>query len=249
MNPEAYVEMAATEDRHWWFAGRRAILRRVLGDLVEERGQTGPQRILEVGSGTGGNLEMLASFGQVSAMEMDANARQLAQAKTGGRFEIRAGSCPDAIPFQGQQFDLICLFDVLEHIERDAQTLQCLRTLLAGDGRLVLTVPAYRWLWSGHDEMLHHVRRYSRSSLKEVISAAGFTEIRISFFNTLLFPLAVIVRLFAAITRSTAAGGARVPWAPINWILKVVFSLEATLATRFKLPFGVSLLAVIKSKG
>lgn len=244
MSPDAYLEMAETESRHWWFCGRRQILTRILQGL----GLPNQPRILEIGSGTGGNLAMLAQFGQVSALEMDDTARKLAAEKTGGAFDIRAGHCPDQIPFTGEQFDLICLFDVLEHIPNDAATLAALPGLLAPSGRVILTVPAYRWLWGAHDEYLHHQRRYSARELKQKIAAAGFELDAFSYFNTLLFPLAALVRLKERITGSKEATGGALPAEPINGILKHVFALERYLLPHMTLPFGVSLLAVLKPK-
>lgn len=244
MSPDAYLEMAETESRHWWFCGRRQILTRVLACL----GLAKTSRILEIGSGTGGNLAMLAQFGTVSALEMDDTARALAAEKTGGAFDIRAGHCPDQIPFTGEQFNLICLFDVLEHIPDDAATLATLPGLLAPGGKVVLTVPAYRWLWGAHDVYLHHQRRYSASELKQKIAAAGFELETFSYFNTLLFPLAALVRLKERLVGNQQASGGAIPAEPINGVLKHVFALERYLLPSIKLPFGVSLLAVLKPK-
>src|SRR5665811_2607027 len=107
--------MAHTEEHHWWFVGRRAIL----ASLISNMGLPNEAQILELGSGTGGNLSMLSDFGRVSALEMDPTARSIATEKTGGCFDIRAGFCPADIPFPTATFDLVCLFDVLEHIEED----------------------------------------------------------------------------------------------------------------------------------
>lgn len=244
MSPNAYLEMAETESRHWWFCGRRQILTRVLSSLALAK----TVRILEIGSGTGGNLAMLAQFGAVSALEMDDTARTLAAQKTGGAFDIRAGHCPDQIPFTDKQFDLICLFDVLEHIPDDAATLAALPGLLAPGGQVVLTVPAYRWLWGAHDEYLHHQRRYSASELKKKITAAGFELETFTYFNTLLFPLAALVRLKERLAGNKQASGGAIPSEPINSVLKHVFALERYLLPYLRLPFGVSLLAVLKPK-
>jgi SAM-dependent methyltransferase len=243
MNPDAYVEMADTEARHWWFAGRRAVSASLIAGLKLPR----EARILEVGSGTGGNLAMLASFGTVSALEMNATARAIAARKTGGRFDIRAGLCPADIPFAGETFDLICLFDVLEHIDEDVATLAALKERLAANGRILLTVPANDWLWSTHDEFLHHKRRYSAAGLRAAVTAAGLRLDRMSYFNTLLFPLAALVRLKDRLLGRPSTSGRDVPARPVNWLLRQTFGMERFLLRLFRLPFGVSLFAILRA--
>ena len=130
MNPAAYLEMAEAETYHWWFVGRRAILSRVLECIDIPKNS----RILEVGCGTGGNLKMLAKFGAVSALEMNVSALTIASNKTNHLYDLRLGCCPHAIPFEGQNFDLICIFDVLEHIENDVETLKALKKMLTKNG-------------------------------------------------------------------------------------------------------------------
>jgi SAM-dependent methyltransferase len=233
--------MAETESHHWWFTGRRRILESVITSL----GLPEDAKILEVGCGTGGNLDMLAQFGRVSGIEMDARARGLAESKTEGRFEIRPGRCPAEIPFESVTFDLICLFDVLEHIEEDVATLQCMRKLLARDGRLVLTVPAHPWMWGPHDEFLHHRRRYSSRELRVKAARAGLALRRLSYFNTFLFPLALLARLSDRALKRDSASRTRVPPASINRLLHSIFSAERHVLSSFDLAFGMSLLAVL----
>jgi SAM-dependent methyltransferase len=241
MSPEAYLEMAETETEHWWFRGRRYIIRSVLQRLKLPL----RARVLEVGSGTGGNLDMLAEFGRVSGLEMDEAALALTATRTGGRFDIRAGHCPDKVPFDGQRFDLICFFDCLEHIPDDALSLARMRALLSPGGAIVVTVPAYRWLWSAHDVFLHHCRRYSRASLTECAQAAGYRVGSITYFNTLLFPLAASARLLDRLLRRARSSGDAIPVAPLNALLYRVFNLESRWLARRTLPFGMSLIAVL----
>jgi len=242
MNPAAYLEMAETESRHWWFSGRRAILSRMIESLDLPQNS----KILEVGCGTGGNLQMLAKFGEVSALELDANARAIAANKTNNLYDIRAGYCPNEIPFHDRHFDLICMFDVLEHIEQDTETLIAIKQLLTKNGRILMTVPAYQWLYGAHDEFLHHKRRYSANQLRKKIIAAGLRSVKISYFNTILFPLAAIVRLKDKLLGNPSAAGTSVPPAPLNKFLSILFSAERFLLERYNLPFGVSLLCVLE---
>lgn len=243
MNPAAYLEMAQIESKHWWFLGRRVIFSKT----IERLNLPQNSKILEVGCGTGGNLEMLAKFGNVSALEINAYARMLAEEKTAYRYNINTGHCPDAIPFREKSFDLICLFDVLEHIEQDAETLATLKQLLTKQGRILITVPAYRWLWGVHDEFLHHKRRYSATKLRQKVISAGFYPIKISYFNTLLFPLAAILRIKDKLQRNAVSTGTAVPSIFINKLCMVLFSGEHFLLKYFNFPFGLSLLCVAET--
>lgn len=240
MNPNAYVEMSATESTHWWFYSRRKILERILDSLNMPK----DAKILEVGCGTGGNLQMLSFFGNVSGMEMDPTAKSIAEKKTAGRFRIKLGSCPDDVPYRGRCFDLICMFDVLEHIEKDQEAVATLSRLLKPGGRMLITVPAYQFLYGRHDEFLHHKRRYTSSNLLSVVNSAGLSCIRITYFNTLLFPLVLMVRLKEKFLNTKVPSGKEIPTKLINKILRVIFQAEKFLLMCIRLPFGSSILCI-----
>lgn len=240
MNPEIYSRMAAIEVSHWWFRARRAIVAKILTDLhLPDRG-----RILDAGCGTGGNLSMLSRFGEVEAVEMDGWARNIAAAK--GIAPVVSGSLPDGLPFQPDSFDLVALFDVLEHVPDDVASLRSLSRLLKADGSLVITVPAFPFLWSRHDEVHHHCRRYRIKELERKVSEAGMTVVYASYFNTLLFPLVAAVRLLGRMRGSKGEGDLSMPPAWLNQVLYAVFASERLLLGRWVLPFGVSALVVAR---
>ena len=237
MDPKGYLLAAKAEERHWWFKGRRKVLRSVLER--EFRRGDGTRTILEVGCGNGGNLPMLAAYGRVYATELDDDARTRATQRGIGC--VAKGWLPDGIPFEGERFDLIAAFDVIEHVEDDASSMAALRSRLKPGGQILLTVPAYPWLWSGHDRLSHHKRRYTRSTLVALVSGAGLRVTYSSYFNTLLFPLAV-----ARIKLQDRLGGEeysalRIPPSPLNYALAAVFGAERLLVPAFSLPFGVSI--------
>lgn len=240
MEPDAYREMATTEESHWWFRGRRAISSRVIDTL----GLPGQAQLLEIGAGTGGNLQMLAGHGTVQAGELDDFARALATQKTG--IAIARARLPDDLPFQAGHFDLVCLFDVLEHVTEDVASLVAIRRLLGPNGRVLITVPAHQWMWSPHDDRLHHLRRYTARTLNAVAVAAGYRVAKLTYFNVLLFPVALATRAFDRITRRTASTGTSLssPW--LNEALFRIFTLEAPWVAGARIPFGMSLLAVLE---
>ena len=241
MEPAAYRKMAETEDRHWWFCGRRAVADAVIRSL----GLPDSASILEIGAGTGGNISMLSHYGSVTAVEMDDSARMIAAEKTGKNFV--AGHLPDGLPEFDRKFDLVCMFDVLEHVEKDHAALETIAGLLAPGGRLVLTVPAHQWLWSHHDEVLHHFRRYSRKSLADVLQTAGYDVRRLTFTNSALFPAAAAARLLdrgLSKDRESASSGSDIPPGVANAAMKALFRSERHVLGRLDLPMGLGLLAV-----
>lgn len=242
MELDAYKEMAATEDRHWWFRGRRQVLE----SLLEGLALPSDAEILEIGSGTGGNLDLLQRFGRVKAVEMNDYAREFARERQAGRIPILAGSLPGAIPIAEASQDLICLFDVLEHVAEDQAALATIRRLLRPTGRLLLTVPAHGWLWSRHDEYLHHQRRYSRQQLRHQLMQAGLRPERLTYFNSLLSPLVVAGRIADRLRPGRAVAGTEVPPSWINEPLRTMFAAEHRILRHFDLPFGISLLALAR---
>lgn len=241
----SHLEYHQTAERdHWWFAGRREIvlaqLDRVLAGTAAEHGP----RFLDVGCGAGGMLEFLAARG--AAAGVDASPDAVAMARRHGG-DVRLGALPDDIPFEPHHFDVVTLLDVLEHVDRDQEALVAIHTLLRTGGHLVVTVPAYRFLWSGHDIVNEHKRRYVRAELEARLRQAGFAVERITYFNTLLFPPIAAVRLLGRLRGGVArADEGNVPHR-INALLRGIFMMEKRLLAAMDLPFGVSLLAVARA--
>lgn len=240
MERATYDRMFEQEDTHWWFRGRRDIISRLVERLGLSRDRA---RILEAGCGTGGNLALLSTFGEVDAFEYDAAARERASSRLGR--EVPFGALPHTIPFEAKRYDLIGLFDVLEHVEDDLGSLTALGQRLDAEGRLIVTVPALPWMWSQHDVRHHHFRRYTRKSLTETARRAGLVVEHVFYFNTLLLPVAIAMRAVKGLLgRDSPDDTLPSPW--LNRLLHTVFSSERHLVGRLPAIIGLSVCAVLR---
>ncbi|GBF59100.1 ubiquinone biosynthesis O-methyltransferase [Candidatus Phycosocius bacilliformis] len=245
MTPEAY-EALSIDTTHWWFVGRRSIIRDMIGHIpVPSRAH-----IVEIGAGAGGNLPMLQAIaakqgGSVTAVEQDPLSRQRAIERSG--LEVQGGSLPDDMPAIAQS-DLILLLDVLEHIEDDASALKYVATLVKPNGHVLITVPAFNFLWSDHDRAHHHCRRYTKKGLDRVLRETGFEIERITYFNTILFPVILMARLIGNMLpmRHSPSGDVSMPGKAANAFLTKLFGSERYLLQKANLPVGVSVLAIAK---
>ena len=240
MERKVYEQMAQLDQRHWWFTARR----RILAELIERVARPPKDaRILELGAGTGHNLAMLSRFGKVEASELDPIARELASERLGR--EVKEAALPDLSMFPAGSYDLIALLDVLEHVPDDKGSLAAIMTRLKPGGALLLTVPANPWMWSAHDVAHHHHRRYRKGEIEQLANEAGFEIDLLSPFNSLLFPPIAAVRLAGKLTGKDDSDDA-MPGALVNRALDTVFGLEKSLIGRVPMPFGVSLVAVLR---
>lgn len=237
-----FDRMAELDQTHWWYVARRQILAGVIRRVVKPPGGA---RILEIGCGTGHNFAMLGAFGAVDGLEVDDVARKIASERLGK--PVGRARLPDLEGIAENSYDLIALLDVLEHVEDDLAALTSIRTRLKPGGRILVTVPANRWMWSAHDTVHHHFRRYNKNDLRHVIDAAGLKADLFTHFNTLLFPLAAAFRILGKITGREEADDAQ-PAAPLNAVFGKMFGLEGHLVGRVSLPFGVSLLALLSAR-
>jgi SAM-dependent methyltransferase len=242
MDRDYELQTHAAEDRHWWYRGRRTVLGRVIADLrLPARA-----KILDAGCGSGRNMVELARHGDVTGVELSATSVCLARERSAG--EVVEGSVLE-MPFEGGTFDLAVSLDVIEHLEDDLTALRELRRVVAPGGALLITVPAYQWLWSGHDEINHHHRRYTRRSLQRIAEQAGWQQVRTTYFNSLLLPAAILLRVLDRFSHKTTESSLDlwVPPAPLNWLLERPLALEAAMiGSGGRIPAGLSLLAVFR---
>jgi SAM-dependent methyltransferase len=227
------------EERHWWFVARRRIL---LSLLERHLCASQAREILDAGCGGGATMQRLTRYGNVRGMEFAPEA--VAYNRSKGR-DVVEGSIEE-IPFEDETFGLALALDVIEHVPDDDRALTELHRVLTPGGTVLVTVPALRLLWSAHDEANGHYRRYTAGELRSRVEASGLRILKLSYFNTLLFPA-----ILAARTLSRRDHGSDVGEVPrgINAILEGVFASEARLLARSGLPIGVSVLCLARKPG
>jgi SAM-dependent methyltransferase len=239
LEKKVYKDMVEQEKNHWWFKARREILEQELTKLDLPANS----RILEIGCGTGGNLELLKRFGSVKAMELDEFS--LEYVKDTFSIEVKKGYLPNNIPYN-EHFDLICMFDVLEHVKEDMLSLDILKGYLSENGMIILTIPAYPYLYGSHDKLLHHYRRYYKSKLIKNIENLNYKVLKSSYFNTLLLPIVVIARVLDIVFPSDKSLGYSTPNKFINNLLYRVFKFEKLILNKYRFRVGASIFLLIK---
>lgn len=246
MEQAAIEEMYRLEDRHWWFLGKRLLAGALLGDRLTREPRP---RILDVGCGTGG---LLADVGRTArAVGVDGSRLALGYCRRRG---VRDLACADAgrLPFRSGSFDVVMMFDVLEHYVDEVALLGDVRRLLRPAGVLVVSVPAFEFLWSVHDDVVHHVRRYTARRLRRALGAGGFAVQRLTYTNTVAFPPAVIVRGILQRLGLLRVEGTDFrehrPW--VNRALLATYRLEVSALRRLdRLPLGLSVAALATPDG
>lgn len=245
MDHDVYRRMAEIQDRHWWYEARR----RILASCLKKLKLPGNAKILEAGCGPGANLKMLAQFGDVWGFEPDEFAINHCRAYSGiSPSHLETGFLPAPIPFD-KTFDLIGAFDVIEHVQQDKEALASLYNLTKPGGYALFTVPAFPFLWSQHDIVNHHHRRYVLPQFETLLREAGFEIEMISYYNMLLFPLVAVVRFIKKILNLHDNPDEALPGPLINKFLQFVFAAERHFLGRVPLPFGVSIIAVCRRAG
>jgi SAM-dependent methyltransferase len=239
MEERLIEQMRELEERHWWFAGRREVL------LALVRGELQPgARLLDVGCGTGYFLEAAAHSYDVAGLDPSATA--VAFCSRRGLAGVRTGGVDLLASLQGP-FDAVTFFDVIEHLPDDTAALRLARSVLPPGGRVFVSVPAYRWLWSHHDDVHGHQRRYTAEDLRNRLRNAGFQKIRTGYFNARLLPLAIVVRRWQKLTGHGLEADLALPPDLVNRWFRRCLSGESRRLRRpgsSGYPFGLSVFGV-----
>jgi SAM-dependent methyltransferase len=248
MDPSFYAEYYEIEGVHWWFRGRRRILLELLDRELPATPDGRPRAILDVGCGTGTMVTHLGRYGDVTGIEASPEAVAFCHQRGVTNVQRADG---EVLPFADASFDLVTALDVIEHIDDDAGALSEMHRVLRPGGRMLVTVPAFPFLWSAHDEVNRHFRRYVRPQLEERVRQAGLRPARVTYFNAFLFPAVAAVRVL----RLNRLGGNRRQEQRSDFTLSHgrqlgnraltrLFGAEAPVVARRDLPFGVSLLCL-----
>jgi SAM-dependent methyltransferase len=245
MDERLMQAMLDADEQHWWYRGRRRIIRAELDRLPLPAGA----QILDAGCGSGRTLQELVHYGEVRGIELDEGAASVARDRGFG--EVLVGRLEE-LPYEDESFDLITCLDVIEHTPDDQVTLRELRRVCKPGGWLLVTVPAYQALWSAHDEANHHYRRYARRTLRAPALAAGWSVERMTSFNSLLLAPAAAVRIARRWRNANGAQTSDLDIGPewLNSALETPLRLEAQWLGRGRtLAAGLSLMAVLRKSG
>jgi SAM-dependent methyltransferase len=242
MEPLMYDEFCKREKNDWWFVGRRKIILIFLKKHLKKRNDL---KIVDIGCGAGGIVDLLGQYGNVTGVDKD--KRIVNYNKKQGR-NVYCGSL-DKLKFPKESFDLITLLEVLEHVDDDINGLKEINRILKPKGLFYLSVPVFPFLWSSHDYASHHKRRYTKKELLDKLSKSGFKVMNTTYFDSFLFPIIVAYRFWTNIFGKEKYKSNFINYPPIiNAFLKIVFGSESFFLKHFNFPIGVSLLVVARKK-
>jgi 2-polyprenyl-3-methyl-5-hydroxy-6-metoxy-1,4-benzoquinol methylase len=242
MDKNFYAQYYHHERKHWWFVVRSLILQ----DRIKEFKQTSPLKILNIGVATGRTSEILATFGAVDSVEYDVDCCNFLRENL--KMEVINASITE-LPFDDEAYDLVCAFDVIEHVEDDSRAVAEMLRVCKRDGHVFVTVPAFMSLWSDHDIINHHFRRYKRAQLVQLFNNQPIGKIKRSFyFNSLLFPFIYVFRKLKPqqqskeIKSDLETNSSSIA----NKFLYFLFNLERPFLKKFSFPVGVSIGLIFK---
>jgi SAM-dependent methyltransferase len=239
MKPGTFNLIFEKEQEYWWYVGRLNTIRNLLTYLnVGDK-----NRILNLGCGTAGLVRGLSDFGEIHNLDIDENALRFCKERW-PKNVIQADCL--SLPFKEQTFDLVLALDILEHMEDDREVLKQIHGILKYKGYLIITVPSFKFMWSARDDIGCHKRRYNRAQILKKVEFSAFSLVKISYFNTLLFPIAFFEKQYMRLKKKTIEPDAFLPKIPayLNKLFTMILSIEGKILKKYNLPFGLSLIAV-----
>jgi SAM-dependent methyltransferase len=241
MQQHTYEIMNRVEDSHWWFVGRRLILESFLQDIIKKL-KPGIPRILDVGCGTGANLEMLSKFGAAEGVDVSDDALEFCRQKG---LWVHKGLA-EQLPFTDESIDIVTALDVVEHLDDDVAGLKEMHRVLKKDGRTLIFVPAFMWLWGVQDDISNHRIRYTKRQIVERLEKAGFEIERATYANWTFFAPILAGRVLMKVTGIKPESENNVNISALNGILGKLFGAERFWLKRANFPFGVSIVITAK---
>lgn len=241
MQQHTYAIMNNVEDKHWWFVGRRAILESFLRGIVVKLNVSNP-KILDVGCGTGANLEMLANFGESEGVDVSDEALEFCRQKG---LKAHKGLA-ESLPFADESFDVVTALDVIEHLDDDVAGLKEMHRVLKTGGKTLIFVPAFMWLWGVQDDISNHRIRYTKKQIVARLEKAGFQIERATYANWTFFAPILAGRTLMKITGIKPESENNVNVSALNGIFGKIFSSEKLWLKNFNFPFGVSIVITAK---
>jgi SAM-dependent methyltransferase len=237
MNNKTFSRQIKNQEKHWWFQARKKIIEQIVSEIKLKK----KNNILDFGSGSGVNLNMLEKFGLVDIHEKNKFARVAIKNKN-----KKIKNLYSTLKIRKNFYDLILIADVIEHVKKPKNLLRSLKKFLKKDGRILITVPAYQFLFSKKDKALGHYRRYNKKLLKSEL--LEFNIEKISYFNTLLCPPIIIMTLLnKLLNRDYIKQVETTPNFILNKVCYFIFSIEKYFLKYFNLPFGISIYVLIKN--
>lgn len=243
MQQHTYAIMDEVEGSHWWFVGRRAILESFLKQIVQSpKSEVQSPKILDVGCGTGANLEMLAQFGEAEGVDVSDEALEFCRRKG---LKAQKGLA-ETLPYADETFDITTALDVVEHLDDDIAGLKEMHRVLKTGGKTLVFVPAFMWLWGVQDDISNHRIRYTKSQIVERLEKAGFTVERATYANWTFFAPILAGRTLMKLTGIKPESENNVNVSALNGVFGKLFGAERFWLKNFNFPFGVSIVIVAR---
>lgn len=245
MQQHTYAIMNQVEDSHWWYVGRRAILENFLEGIIQKfRSSQSAIRILDVGCGTGGNLEMLKKFGEAEGVDLSDDALEFCRSKN---LTVHKGLA-EKLPFADESFDVVTALDVVEHLDDDEAGLKEMFRVLKRGGKTLIFVPAFMWLWGVQDDVSNHRIRYTKKQIVERLEKSGFKIERATYANWTFFAPILAGRTLMKITGIKPESENNVNVSALNGVFGKLFASERFFLKNFNFPFGVSIVIVAEKQ-